>query len=175
MPDKPLWYGRLESACAQLEALPFPWIDRATLQSVLEVGPRRAQQILQPLVERTIGKNGLASRARVIEHLRHLATGEAALVERRRRERLHSLLAHWHTQAQQQPQVLVEAPETIVNQELDSLPPGIRLSPGRITLEGFSSSEEANHLLLALIMAIGNDPEGFDVRITNSNLADIRN
>ena len=43
---------------AQLEALPYPWVDRATLQQLLGVGRRRAQQILQPVVTHQVGANG---------------------------------------------------------------------------------------------------------------------
>jgi hypothetical protein len=61
--------------------------------------------------------------------------------------------------------VLVEAPAGIVNQELDNLPSGIHLEPGRILIEGFQNSQEALQKMLALAMAMGNDPIGFDARI----------
>jgi hypothetical protein len=166
MPDKPLWYSRLEAAIEQLEALPSPWVDRATLEFTLGVGRRRAQQILQPLVRRTIGRNGLADRAEVIGSLRRLKTSDSVYFEQQRRERLHTILDQLHREAKQQPRVLVEAPTAIVNQELESLPSGVHLSPGRIVLEGFSTPEEAKQKLLALIMAMANDPDGFDERIT---------
>lgn len=166
MPDKPLWYTKLESAIKQLEALPSPWVDRAALEFALGVGRRRAQQILQPLVRHTIGKNGLAKREELIQHLRALAAGEAASFEIERRDRLHSILDRLHREQKEKPRVLVEAPTAIVNQELDSLPSGVHLSAGRILLDGFSTPEEARQKLLAVIMAMGNDPDGFDTRIT---------
>jgi hypothetical protein len=165
MPDKPFWYARLDQALPELEALPSPWVDRATLETVLGVGRRRAQQLLQPLVRRTLGKNGLADKDEVIAYLRQLAAGEAAYFERRRRERLHTLLATWQKQAREQPPVLVEAPAAIIHQELESLPAGVRLAPGRIVIEDFATPEEAKQKLLALVLALGNDPEGFDRRI----------
>lgn len=165
MPDKPIWYTRLDAAIAQLDALPTPWVDRAALESALGVGRRRAQQLLQPLVRRTIGRNGLADRAELIAHLRRLAAGEAASFELQRRERLHAILDQLHREARQQPRVLVEAPTAVVNQELQSLPAGVHLSPGRIVLEGFATPEQAKQQLLALIMAMANDPDGFDERI----------
>lgn len=166
MPDKPLWYHRLDEAIQQLEKCPDPFVDRAMLEFVLGVGRRRAQQILQPLVSRTIGKNGLAAKKDVIAHLHHLAAGDAAYFERQRRQRLHAILDQLQAQAKQQPRVLVEAPTALVNQELDSLPPGVSLSPGRIEIAGFRTSDEAKQRLLALILAMGNDPDGFDARIT---------
>jgi len=166
MPDKPIWYTRLEVAIAQLEALPSPWVDRAAIEFSLGVGRRRAQQILQPLVRQTIGKNGLANRDEVIRHLRALAAGDAVSFEVERRWRLHSILDRLHREQKEQPRVLVEAPTAVVNQEFEALPPGVHLSPGRIVLDGFSTPDEAKQKLLALIMAIGNDPDGFDARIT---------
>jgi len=166
MPAKPIWYSQLDTAIQQIEALPSPWVDRATLESALGVGRRRAQQILQPLVTYVIGSNGLARREDVIRHLRQLAAGDDAHFEKQRRERLHSILQDIQREARQRPRVLVEAPSSVVNQELDHLPPGVHLSPGRIVLEGFSTPDEAKQKLLALIMAMGNDPDGFDARIT---------
>ena len=166
MPDKPIWYTRLEAAIEQLEQLPSPWVDRAAIEFSLGVGRRRAQQILQPLVRQTIGRNGLANREEVIRHLRGLAAGEAVAFEVQRRERLHSILNQLHREQKEQPRVLVEAPTAVVNQELDSLPSGVHLSPGRIVLDSFSTPDEAKQKLLALIMAMGNDPDGFDARIT---------
>lgn len=168
MPDKPGWYNRLPQAEAQLAALPSPWVDRTTLEFILGVGRRRAQQILQPLVRHTIGKNGLAPKEDVIAYLRQLADGDPATYERKRRTRLAALIHTWYNQAREQPQVLVEASHDIVNQELDRLPAGVRLSPGRILIEGFQTPDEAKQKLLALIMAMGNDPEEFDRRISIS-------
>jgi hypothetical protein len=169
MPDKPIWYDRLERAVEQLEAFPSPWIDRQALESVLGVGRRRAQQILQPLVRQTIGRNGLAPKEDVITYLRQLAQGDSASFERRRRERLSALLLSWQAQAQEQPRVLVEAPDAIIHQEFDSLPRGVRLTPGRIVIEEFTTPDEAKQKLLALILAMGNEPEEFDRRIAVDN------
>lgn len=166
MPDKPFWYYRLDEVVGQLENLPHPFVDRATLEFVLGIGRRRAQQILQPLVRRTLGKNGLAAKEEVIAHLRRLAAGDAAYFETQRRQRLHAILDELHRRASEQPRVLVEAPTAVVNQELESLPPGVHLSPGRIQIDGFRTSDEAKQKLLALILAMGNDPDGFDARIT---------
>ena len=168
MPHHPLWLDRLDSAIEQLASLSSPWVDRATLEFVLGVSRRRAQQILAPLVRKTIGRNGLADRDELIEHLRRHAVSETAYYEGRRRERLHNLIDHWHQQAREQPTVLVKAPTAVLQQELDSLPPGISLEAGRIVIEGFRTGDEARQLLLALVLAMGRNPVEFDARITPS-------
>src|SRR6202167_2424463 len=78
VPDKPTWFGRLDQIIAELGDLPWPWVDRETLQSLMQVGPRRAQQILRPCVTRQVGANGVAGRDELIAHLKGLAAGEEA-------------------------------------------------------------------------------------------------
>ena len=161
MPDKPSWYGRLDQVIAELGDLPWPWVDRETIESLLQVGPRRAQQILRPCVTRQVGANGVADREELIAHLKRLAAGDEAHYERRRRQRLAQVLEALRQEALAQPKVLVEAPTAMLNQEFASLPDGVSVSPGAISIT-FSSPSEALQRLLALAMAIGNDFNEFE-------------
>ena len=171
MPDQPLWFAKLNSAIQTLEALPDLWIDRPVLEFVLGVGRRRAQQILQPLVTKRIGSSGLAAKETLIAYLQNCAQGEAARFETQRREKLQRILQ----EAQAQPRVLVETPLSILEQQVETLPPGIHLAPGRIVVEGFTTAEEALEKLLALGIAAGNNLTAFEERIlsgsTTKNLA----
>jgi hypothetical protein len=45
MPARPAWIGRINEICTELERLPRPFVDRSTLEALLQVGRRRAQQI----------------------------------------------------------------------------------------------------------------------------------
>lgn len=167
-----MWLGHLDEILAELSALPLPWVDRATVERVLGVGRRRAQQILAPCVSLQIGSNGLADRDRLIAHLRQLATGDTASYERRRRQRLAQTLdglrSAWQTR------VPVEAPTAIVNQALADLPAGIELGPGRITVL-FETTQQALEKLLALAMAIGNDFDMFDQAVGEKNTEVVAN
>ncbi len=62
------------------------------------------------------------------------------------------------------PRVLVEAPLDVINTTLDGLPQGVRVERGRITIE-FDTSQQALEKLLALAMAIGNDPADFEEQV----------
>lgn len=168
MPDKPTWYGRLNQVVKELSALPWPWVDRETLQSLLQVGPRRAQQILRPCVTRQIGASGVADREILIAHLKRLASGEAAYYEQRRRHRLGETLDELRQAMLAQPKILVEAPTSVVNLEFANLPDGVSIRPGTISVT-FSSTQEALQRLLALAMAIGNDFSEFE-RIAGDDL-----
>jgi hypothetical protein len=161
MPDKPIWCGNLEKIVAELRALPYPWVDRATLERLLRVRRRRAQQILQPCVRQQIGTNGVADREELIAHLKRLASREAVYYERRRQERFAQAITGLQKAWTEQTKTLVEAPAGIVNQELANLPADVTLRPGEITVR-FSTAVEALEKLLALAMAAGNDLDGFE-------------
>ena len=57
--------------------------------------------------------------------------------------------------------MLVEAPVRILAQQFASLPDGVTLEPGQITVR-FAAPREALEKLLALAMAIGNDFARFE-------------
>ena len=161
MPAKPLWISRIDEIVRELETLPRPFVDRATIEFLLGVGRRRAQQILAPCVSSYVGANGLADRNAVIDRLRLLAASDDVHYERQRRRRVADILAQLQQGRLAKPQLLVEAPVQVVAQELENLPAGVCLEPGRITVT-FAEPREALEKLLALAMAISNDFERFE-------------
>jgi hypothetical protein len=161
VPAKPAWFSNLGNILATLRAWPRPTVDRQTVETLLGVGRRRAQQILAPCITERIGANGLGDRDQLIRHLEQLARGDDASAELQRRQRVARILEGLRTERLAQPQLLVEAPVKIVNQQLASLPSGVHLAPGRITVE-FNDPQQALEKLLALAMAIGNDFEQFE-------------
>jgi hypothetical protein len=172
VPDKPIWYGRLDQVIAELVNLPWPWVDRETLQALLKVGPRRAQQILRPCVTRRVGASGVAAREELIAHLKSLAAGDQVYFERRRRQKLAQVLEGLRQAALAQPKLLVEAPATVRNQEFANLPDGVSVSPGAISIT-FSSPREALQRLLALAMAIGNDFNEFERMVSPASTREV--
>jgi hypothetical protein len=167
MPDKPTWCGHLPEALAELRALPYPWVDRPTLERVLGVGRRRAQQLLQPCVRQQAGGAAVADREELIRHLEGLASGESKHYERSRRRKFAAELAKLNQAWIEQPKAFVEAPLSIASQRLADLPAGVKLGPGEITLT-FSTAVEAMEKLLAIAMAAGNDLDGFESMISKS-------
>lgn len=162
---RPSWAGSLDQTIQTLISLPYPDIDSAQLAAMLGVKRRRAQVILKPLTKRMVGASVLVPKEAVMVRLRQMVAGEEVKAEHERRARLIAILEKARTEARS-PQVLVEAPAAITRQELENLPPGVSLAPGRIVLEGFQTIEEAQQKILALIMAMGNDPEGFAELVT---------
>jgi hypothetical protein len=161
VPAKPRWLSNLDHIVGELERHPKPFIDRATVEFLLGVGRRRAQQIMTACVTDRVGANHLADRNALLAHLHRLAEGDDAEYEVQRRRRVATVLDKMRTERLAQPQLLVEAPTSVVNQDLADLPAGVRLDRGRITVE-FRNPQQALEKLLALAMAISNDFESFE-------------
>jgi hypothetical protein len=106
---------------------------------------------------------GLAAREPFLRRLEQIAAGEEARGEVQRRQQVARTLAQLRRERIEQPQLPVEAPIVIVNQDWASLPAGVRLEPGRLTVE-FEQPQEALEKLLALAMALSNDFEEFERR-----------
>lgn len=171
MPDKPLWAHRLPEAIHTLEQLPLPWVDREIVQDILKVGRRRAQQILSPLGSQRRGCTTVVERAALIRRLQHLAAGETAYYERKRRERLWERVDEERRRWMEAPPAFVQAePEmlrSVYKDDFAGLPAGVELSPGRIHIT-FSNPNEALQKLLALAMAIGQNQAAFEERVQTS-------
>jgi hypothetical protein len=163
MPYQPSWLNNFDAIRQTLLASPRSFVDRATVQALLGVGRRRAQQILAPCVTERVGANGLAEREAFLRRLEQVAAGEEARGEVERRQRVAHTLAQLRQERIVQPQLPVEAPVAIVNQNWETLPRGVRLEPGRLTIE-FEEPPEALEKLLALAMAISNDFDEFERR-----------
>jgi len=160
VPAKPAWFGNLDGLVARLRSLPRPLIDRATVEGLLGVGRRRAQQIMAPCIAERVGTSGLADRDALIQRLENLARGDEAVSEVTRRRKVAILLERMRQERLDRPQLLVEAPAAVINQELENLPPGVRIDHGRITVD-FDDPHQALEKLLALAMAISNDFDAF--------------
>src|SRR5690348_2824172 len=128
MPAKPAWYGKLDEIIIELRALPRSWVDRGTIELLLGIGPRRAQQIMTNCVTDRVGTSSLADRDLLINHLRALAQTESAAYEIRRRENVAKRLEEMRQAWLQRPKVFVQAPATIMGQNFDDLPEGIELT-----------------------------------------------
>jgi hypothetical protein len=161
MPALPRWLNHLDRIIADLEALPDPWLDRQTIQEMLGVKPRRAQQIVASCVSRVVGTSALIDRDSFVLVLKRWQSGEAGSYEQKRRRRVARIIHQLSSQKAALPVLPVEAPTRVVNQIFDNLPPGIQLEKGRITIQ-FTDSKEALEKLLALAMAIGNEYERFE-------------
>jgi hypothetical protein len=171
MPDKPLWLDRLSEAVRQLEQQDQPWVDRTTLESLLAIGRRRAQQLLAPIAQR-VGTSLVAERSQLIAHLRGIAAGEVAYYEKKRRQQFCARIDGFRLEWIEAPPTLVEMSNAQVRRielkDFEGLPEGVELAAGSIVVR-FSDPEEALQKLMALAMAISQNRHGFDQRVSRPN------
>jgi hypothetical protein len=55
VPARPAWISRINEIWQELERLPRTFVDRSTLEVLLQIGRRRAQQILAPCASDQVG------------------------------------------------------------------------------------------------------------------------
>jgi hypothetical protein len=143
-------------------------VDRDTLQDLLQIRRRRAQQILSPLASQRRGRGAVVERTALIRHLETLASGETAYYEQKRRERLWERVEQERRRWLETPPAFVH-PEpallrSVYKDDFDGLPSGVDLTPGRIQIT-FEHPNEALEKLLALALAIGQNQPAFEQRV----------
>jgi|SRR5579859_1986308 len=173
MPAKPLWFSRINEIISELQALPSRFVDRATIETVLGVGSRRAQQIMASSSAGRVGSSAVADKDWLIGHLLAMAGGndqeveEIGEAEKARRQKFARKLDQWRAERLRRPKpALVEIPiELFETAAFENLPPGVTIEPGHIHIQaGDGDPIEARKKLAALAIAMENDPDGFDRR-----------
>jgi hypothetical protein len=96
-----------------------------------------------------------------IAHVQRLAAGEASGCERQRRRKLAERPETLRRARKEQPVLLVEAPVSVMSQQMENLPEGVVLRPGEILIN-FDMPNQALEKLPALAMAVGNDQIEFE-------------
>src|ERR1022692_435326 len=87
MPAKPEWLLRLPEIRAELEHH-VPVVDRSGIERIFGLKRRRAIELLHQFGGYQAGRTFLLDRARLLEALHSLESGEDYTAEKRRRERL---------------------------------------------------------------------------------------
>ena len=159
MPAQPAYFHRLTEALEVLRALSSEWIDRRTLQEILGVSKTVAWRILRQCG----GKEGPGStlvcgREELIAALQRLQATGRYQYEIRRRARVEGHLAELLSVARSRH--IRVAPEDrgveLLSTRFTHLPPGIDLSPTRLTID-FAGTEDFMGKLGAVMFALQND------------------
>ncbi|MCC7498587.1 MAG: hypothetical protein IT160_13480 [Bryobacterales bacterium] len=155
MPAKSLWLVQLPEIIEHLERIGTPVVDRSCIETLFRVARRRAIQLMHQFGGYQAGKTFLIDRLALIEHLRLAAEGGEFFHERRRRSRVGAALQSLASAAKAR-QVVVPVNSSVYDTTLASLPAGVSLDAGRLTVE-FASPEELVGKLFAVAQALVND------------------
>jgi hypothetical protein len=161
VPDQPSWIERVPEILATLEssgALPF--LDRPAVEVLFGLRRRQAIELLHRVGGYQVGKTFLAPREAVVHFLRDPQRWSASAAERGRFERVRSVLGAARQELDRR-RIAIPARAEILRLELSGLPAGIRLEPGKLTVD-FGTPAELLEKLFALAQAVGNDYETFE-------------
>jgi hypothetical protein len=167
MPAKAGWISRVPGMLRTLRSSTEVWVDRPAIQTLFDISPRRAQQIVSTVGGERVGTSVVIRRENLILYLEHFDDGESA-AEKRRQQKFAATLNRLQQERLDRPQVLVEMSKTMVRQlvrrDFGALPEGVTLEPGCITVR-FSSHVEALEKLMALAICIGQSEQEFEKRV----------
>lgn len=155
MPRRCEWLTRLPEIRAELEQIAVPVVDRTVFEALFRVRRRRAIQLLHYFGGFQSGKTFLIDRAALLGELAKLEASGDVQREYRRKERLVAKLEQVREQARAS-RVAVRTTPEIYSTRLNSLPEGVRLGHGELTIR-YSSSQELLERLFALAQALAND------------------
>jgi hypothetical protein len=161
MPARPAYFHRLADAITVLERLSCAWIDRQTLQDILGVSKTVAWRVLRQCgASQGPGNTLICERQQLVAALESLRTGEPCGRELRRRQRLEDRLTQLLTAARSQHIRVVPDSRTLelVSTRFAHLPPGVELSPARLSID-FFGTEDFLEKLGAVVFALQNDFE----------------
>jgi hypothetical protein len=160
MPAKAEWLVRLPEIRATLERFDAPVVDRSVIEELFGLKRRRAIVLMHQLGGYQAGRTFLVDRLRLLGRLAALEGEGDYHVENRRRERLQGFLcaSREHLLATR---IAIPAGDAETRFTLDSLGPGVRLTPGMLCIE-FGQPVELLQKLHTLAQAIAREFEKFE-------------
>jgi hypothetical protein len=160
MPAKPEWLLRLPDIRAELEHLDVPVVDRSGIERIFGLKRRRAIVLMHEFGGYQAGRTFLLDRARLLEAVQSLESGEDYTAEKRRRERLGDVVeaSREHLISAR---VRIPVHTAAMRLSLDRLAPGVILLPGMLSIE-FRRPIELLEKLYGLAQAISHDFERFE-------------
>lgn len=133
-------------------------VDRATVETLFSLRRRQAINLMNSFGGYEIGKTALIERGVLIARLREIAAGERFRFEQRRRERLAERLDELRRYRQAAAVAIRVEPAP---PPCASLPPGVRLEPGRLIID-FGSVEDLLAKLYGIAQAAAGDFTHFE-------------
>ncbi len=155
MSRKSDWLLRLPFILGELQQLSVPVVDRSLIESLFHVERRRAIQLLHRFGGYQSGRTFLIERNSLLRSLALLESGDEFSTEVCRKERLSTEL-HRLREFTRASRVPVPAVPGVYQTRLSSLPLGVYLEPGKLTVE-YGSPEQLLERLFALSQALVND------------------
>jgi len=155
MPREASWLERVPAIIEQLEAASLPVLDRAAVEQLFGLGRRQAIRLMGSCGGYVSGRTGLVDRTRMLEFLRQMEADGAVEFAVVRKARIMEVLRQARRESQSRG-IRIPVEPQIFEQQLESLPAGVSLEPGKLTVD-FREPVELLEKLFALTQAMAND------------------
>ena len=161
MPDRPTWLERIPAILEQLQdAKAPPFLDRPTLEMLFGVRRRQAINLLRRFRGYQVGRTFLVSREAVIQFLENPQLGEALQEEQAQKQHVSAFLGQAR-HVLSLPHIPIPPASKPSEMTWEGLAAGIRLTPGRLSIE-FQNATELLEKLYSLSQALAHDFETFE-------------
>lgn len=163
MPPKPSWIRKIPQMRATLEEVEAPLLDRAALEKVFKVSPRRALKLAHKIGCQELGHSLVVSRARTLAFLTSQQLGTVHQAETLRRRQLREKLEEAQRDVAARSVKIAVTPGAEVR-SIANLPPSVQIGPGQLRIE-FADAQDLLGQLLQLSQAISRDYVRFEEAI----------
>jgi hypothetical protein len=162
MPAKPPWHAHAREIRRDLEKLPIPVLDRASVEKLFGIERRTAQRLLKTLDGHVSTQVAVVTREAVIAMLDRLLSGKPAQAEAARKERLADALAELAREAVPKTTAIATV---AVPEAAGAWPAGVGISDSGVFQICFNSPEELLGRILAVTELAAGDYAGFAERL----------
>jgi hypothetical protein len=170
MPAAPIWYTRIPDIITVLQKGLWQQISRSTLQRLLGIEARRAQQLMRTMRTHKCGNMVFVERCDLLEWLEALQAGDEVGREWRRREHIETALMEMHLDllARRHQIYTPEQAPAIRAASLEQLADTTVLRPGELQIQ-FTGMQDLMQQLFQLSRALANDYTAIE-RLLNPEL-----
>jgi len=160
-PHKPYWFRQVPLIIRMLDAAAEPLLDRKAVENLFQVGQSEAGRLLKRTgAAFKCGGANVVPRWAMLEWLKRLERDGEVAWEQQRAAKVASVIAEAREKmADETVRPIVRGAQAVVmtSTDVDSLPPGLQISPGKLTIEFFGYEDLLYHVG-ALVHALANDP-----------------
>jgi hypothetical protein len=157
---KPRWWHHIPEIRSMLADVEMPVLDRAAIEGLFGLRRRQAIELMNRLGGYQAGKTLLIARDQLLARLDAIAAGDECQQEAARRERVAASIETIQ-RARKSEAVRIPISAEVFGGRLGTLPPDVRLRPGKLEVE-FSGLEDLLRKLFGLAQAVANDYGSFE-------------
>jgi hypothetical protein len=159
MPAKPAWLLRVPEIIGEVRCLQAPIVDRAMLERMFGVRRRRAIDLMQSVGGYQCGRTYLVNREDLLGWLEKVQAEPRFQSEQTRKQKLTGQLNELH-QHRAAARVRIPVLPDAGRMRLPSMPPGITITPGKLSVL-FTTTEELLARLYAFSQLVSDDFDAF--------------